>query len=91
MSIILSTGGKDQLLLDGFRYRRDKLIWRFVEDNCEGRAQHDGTIYEIYQSHSRQKPNPEEIVYFLYMYTWLFTKYMRYIKLIKRGKKTFFG
>ena len=46
MSIILSTKGKDQFLLDDFRYRRDRLVWRCIKDNCKGRARHDNTIYE---------------------------------------------
>ena len=61
MSIILSSKGKDQLLLNGYRYRRDRFTWRCVKDNCKGRARYNGTTYETYQSHACQAPNPEEI------------------------------
>ena len=61
MSIVLSTKGKDQLPLESYRYRRDRLIWRCIKDNCKDRACHDGTSYEMYQSHACQAPNPEEI------------------------------
>ncbi|CAF1112166.1 unnamed protein product [Rotaria sordida] len=61
MSIIQSIRGKDQLILDGYRHRRDKLVWRCVKDNCKGRARYDGLIYEMYQDHICQAPNPDEI------------------------------
>ena len=48
MSIIQSIKAKDQLLLDGYRYRRDKLVWRCVKRNCKGRARHNGVTYEMY-------------------------------------------
>ena len=38
MSLIKSSKGNDQLLLDGFRYRRDKAVWRCVKDKCKDRA-----------------------------------------------------
>ena len=60
MSIILSSKGKDQLLY-GYRYRRDRFTWRCIKDNCKGRARHNGTTYEMYQSYPCQAPNPEEI------------------------------
>ncbi|CAF1196363.1 unnamed protein product [Didymodactylos carnosus] len=39
---------KDQLLLDGFRYRRankSQVTWRCVKNNCSGRVTFDGTQY----------------------------------------------
>ena len=68
MSIILSTKGKDQLLLEGYRYRRDRLTWHCVKDNCKGRIRHNGTTYEMYQSHASQASNPEEIEKSVYSY-----------------------
>ncbi|CAF1411559.1 unnamed protein product, partial [Didymodactylos carnosus] len=56
-----SIKGKDQVLLDGFRYRRDRLVWRCVKDNCKGRARYDGVMYEMYQDHICQAPDPNEI------------------------------
>ena len=61
MSTIFSTKGKDQLLLEDYWYRRDRLTWRCVKDNCKCRAHHNGAAYEMYQSHACQAPNPEEI------------------------------
>ena len=68
MSIILSTKGNDQLLFEGYRYRRDRLTWRCVKDNCKGRVRHNGTTYEMHQSHVCQAPNPEEIEKSVYSY-----------------------
>jgi hypothetical protein len=61
MSIVQSMKGKDQLLLEGFRYRRDRLVWRCVKDNCKGRARHDGLNYIMYRNHICQAPDPNEI------------------------------
>ena len=61
MSIIPSTKGKDQLLLEGYRCRRDRLIWYCVKDPCKGLARYNGTPYEMYQSHVCQATNPEEL------------------------------
>lgn len=66
MSLIKSVRGKDQLLLDGYRYRRDKLVWRCVSKNCNGRARYDDDIYTAYQDHICQAPNPDEIEKALY-------------------------
>ena len=40
MSIILSTKDKDQLLPEGYRYRRERLTWCCVKDNCKDRARY---------------------------------------------------
>lgn len=68
MSIIKSMMGKDQLLFDGYRYRRDKLAWRCVKSKCKGRARHDGSIYCVYQQHGCQAPDPNEIEKALFEY-----------------------
>jgi hypothetical protein len=68
MSLIKSIKGSDQLLLDGFRYRRDRLVWRCVKANCKGRARHDGNIYQMYQDHICQAPDPNEIEKALFNY-----------------------
>jgi hypothetical protein len=61
MFIIQSINGKDPLLLNGFCYRPDKLIWRCVKDKCKGRARHNGIVYETYQDHLCQAPDPDQI------------------------------
>lgn len=61
MSIIQSTKGKDQLLLEGFRYRRDRAVWRCVKVKCRGRAREEGFNYKMYQAHCCQAPNPDEV------------------------------
>jgi hypothetical protein len=66
MSLIKSIKGKDQLLLDGYRYRRDRLVWRCVKDRCKGRARYDDGIYTVYQEHMCQAPDPDEIEKALY-------------------------
>ena len=48
MSVIKSIKGNDQLLLGGFRYRRDRSVWRCVKVNCKGRARYGGTTYEMH-------------------------------------------
>ncbi|CAF1552573.1 unnamed protein product [Rotaria sp. Silwood1] len=68
MSVIKSIKGSDQLLLDGFRYRRDRLVWRCVKANCKGRARHDGNIYQMYQDHICQAPDLNEIEKALFNY-----------------------
>ena len=68
MSIILSSKGEDQLLLYGYRYRRDRFTWRCIKDNCKGRGRYNGTTYEMYQNHACQAPNPEEIEKAMYDY-----------------------
>ena len=61
MSLIKSSKGNDQLLLDGFRYRRDKAVWRCVKDKCKGRARSDGNSFKMYQDHICQAPDPDEV------------------------------
>ena len=61
MSLIKSIKGSDQLLFDGFRYRRDRPVWRCVKANCKGRARYDGILYKMYQDHICQAPDPNEI------------------------------
>ena len=61
ISIILSINSKDQLLLNGYRYRWNRLTWRCIKDNWKGCSPHNGTTYEMHQSHERQIPDPEEI------------------------------
>ena len=68
MSIILSSKDKDQLLLYGYCYRRDRFTWRCIKDNCNGRARYNRTTYEMYQSHACQAPNREEIEKAMYDY-----------------------
>ncbi|CAF3602513.1 unnamed protein product [Rotaria socialis] len=64
MSIVKSSKNKDQLLLDGFRYRRDRksqTIWRCCRNDCGGRASFDGAIYIKVNDHIHA-PNPEETI-----------------------------
>ena len=68
MSLIKSSKGNDQLLLDGFRYRQDKATWRCVKDKCKGRARSDGNTFKMYQDHICQAPNPDEIEKVLFNY-----------------------
>ena len=49
MFVIKSIKTSDQLLLDGYRYRRDRLVWRCVKANCKSRARYDGIKYKMYQ------------------------------------------
>ncbi|CAM4834318.1 unnamed protein product [Rotaria magnacalcarata] len=62
MSIVKSSKNKDQLLLDGFRYRRDRksqTIWRRCRNDCGSRASFDDAIYIKVNDHIHA-PNPEE-------------------------------
>ncbi|CAF4923920.1 unnamed protein product [Rotaria sp. Silwood1] len=68
MSIILSSKNKDQLLFEGFRYRRDRSVWQCIKDKYKGRARFDENIYEAYKNHTCQAPNPEEIEKAVYNY-----------------------
>ncbi|CAF0714736.1 unnamed protein product [Adineta steineri] len=68
MSIIKSSKNCDQLLFDGYRYRRDKLAWRCVTNGCKGRASYDKGIYTTYQNHICRAPDPDEIEKVLYNY-----------------------
>ncbi len=51
MSLIKSTQGSDQLLLDSFRYRRDRSVWPCVKVDCKGRARPDGITCKMYNDH----------------------------------------
>ena len=68
MSVIKSIKGNDQLLLDEYRYRRDRLVWRCVKVNCKGRARYDGITYKMYQDRICQAPDPNEIEKGLFNY-----------------------
>jgi hypothetical protein len=68
MSLIKTIEGSDQLLLDGFRYRGDRSVWRCVKAGCRGHAPPDGTIFKMYKDHICQVRDPNEIVKALYNY-----------------------
>ncbi|CAF1201760.1 unnamed protein product [Rotaria sordida] len=68
MSLIKSVKGKDQLLLDGYRYRRDRLVWHCVTNSRKGRARYDDGSYTAYQDHICRAPDPDEIEKALYNY-----------------------
>ncbi|CAF4370280.1 unnamed protein product, partial [Didymodactylos carnosus] len=53
--------GKDQLLLEGYRYRRDHVDWRCVKDYCTGRVLYNGVRYEMFRGRMCDAPNPEEV------------------------------
>ena len=40
--------GTEQVLVDGFRYRRNRSIRGYVKGNCNGRAPYDGATDEIW-------------------------------------------
>lgn len=61
MSLIKSTKENNQLLLDGFRYCRDRLVWRYVKNGWKGRARYDDNHFKMYRDHICQAPNPDEI------------------------------
>lgn len=64
MSIVKSAKNKDQLLLDGYRYRRanqSQVIWRCCRNNCAGRVRLDGLEYLKTTEHNHA-PNPEETI-----------------------------
>ena len=64
MSIVRSSKDKDQLLLDGFRYRRankSQSIWRCCKNNCAGRVCFDGFQYVPVTDHNHS-PAPEETI-----------------------------
>jgi hypothetical protein len=65
MSIVKSSRNKDQLLLNGYRYRRankSQTIWRCCRNNCAGRVRFDGIGYVNVTDHLHA-PNPEEFIY----------------------------
>jgi hypothetical protein len=68
MSIVQSIRGKDQLVLNEFRYRQDRLVWHCIEDNCRERARFEKVSYEICQDHIDQASNPNETEKALYVH-----------------------
>ena len=61
---ILKQKNKDQLLLDGHRYRcanKSQIIWRCCINNCAGRVRFIGIEYVKVTDHVHA-PNPEEII-----------------------------
>jgi hypothetical protein len=61
MSLIKSIQKSDQLLLDGFRYRGDRLVCRCVKTSCKDRARLDGNKFKMYKGHICQAPDPTVI------------------------------
>ena len=64
MSMIKSSKGKDQLLLDGYRYRRankSQTTWRCVRNNCAGRVASENSEYVKLTDHNHV-PNPDELL-----------------------------
>ena len=62
MSIVQSSKGREQLLLDGYRYRRanhSQVTWTCTRNNCAGRVTSNGTEYVTLTEHSHA-PSPEE-------------------------------
>lgn len=64
MSIVKSSKGKDQLLFEGFRYRRAnkrQVTWRCVRNSCSGciTLRNDKYLILTDQIHAQ---NPEELV-----------------------------
>ena len=55
---------KDQLLLDGYHYRRankSQVVWRCFKNNCACGVRFDGIEYVKVTNHVHT-PNPEEII-----------------------------
>lgn len=64
MSIVKSSRNKDQLLLDGYVYRRAKAsetTWRCGRNNCAGRVCFNGTRY-LTVTELNHAPNPEQTI-----------------------------
>jgi formate dehydrogenase maturation protein FdhE len=64
MSIIQSSRGKDQLLADGFRYRRannSQVTWRCVRNNCAARMTSRDIEY-IHLIDHNHAPNSDELL-----------------------------
>ena len=54
--------GTEQVLVDGFRYRRNRSARGCVKGNCNGRVPYDGTIDEIWiRITNVDAPNPNEM------------------------------
>ena len=63
-AIVHSSKGKDQLLVDGFRYRRankSQTTWRCVRSNCAGRVTWDNAECITTTDHNHT-PNPDELL-----------------------------
>ena len=64
MSLVQSCKGKNQFLLNGFRYHHSKkslIYWRCVKNNCDKRAMFNGTQYVKLNNHMHP-PNPDEVI-----------------------------
>jgi hypothetical protein len=68
MSIVQSIRGEDQLVLNGCRYRQDRLVQRCIKDNRKGCARFDAVSYEIYKDQICQAPSPNETEKVRYTY-----------------------
>ena len=47
--------------MDGFRYHRDRLVWRCIKDDWKGRARYNENSFKMYRDHICLAPNPDEI------------------------------
>ena len=64
MSIVKSSKNKDQLLPDGYRYRRantSQVIWRCCKNSSADRSHFDGKEYVKIMDHVHAS-SPEEII-----------------------------
>ena len=64
MSIVKSSRNKDQLLLEGFRYRRtnqSQIIWRCCWNDCPGRVRLNEAEYTKVTEHTHAT-NPDETI-----------------------------
>ena len=64
MSIVKFSQNRNQLLLDGYRYRRGnkpQIIWRRCKNNCAGLLCFDGIEYVKVTDHAHTS-NPKEII-----------------------------
>jgi len=64
MSTVKSAKGKDQLLLDGYRYRHvnnSQCIWRYCRNDCAGHVLFDDGKYNKITDYIHT-PNPDETI-----------------------------
>ena len=64
MSIVKSSKGNDQLLFEGFHYRRankSQVTWRCVLNRCAGCLNFNSNTYVILTNHSHA-PNPNALI-----------------------------
>ena len=64
MSVVKSSKGKDQLLFEGFRFRRankSQVTWRCVLNCCAGCLNFNSNTYVILTDHSHA-PNPDALI-----------------------------